>query len=144
MAGSSTTWTYDDGNDGKGQHSNVCKAKLVWVSDDTTGAVTGTSRKIVGRLIKAVTVPSGTAAPTDNYDVTITDEQSVNVLAGCDDDLADRDTANTEEVYFLLKDHAGSPLAQSLHPVLCNVLSVAITNAGNSKGGTLILYYQPL
>lgn len=144
MAGSSTTWTYDDGHDGKGETGNVRKATMVWVSDDTTGAVTGTSRKIVGRLIKAVTVPSGTAAPTTLYDIAITDEQSVNVLTACQVTLGDRHASNTEEVYFLVKDSAATPLAQSLHPVVCNVLTVAVTAAGNSKGGTVILYYQPV
>ena len=136
------TFEYDDGYDGVGKFGGIKKVLVSWTSDDTTGGVEGTTRKVVGHLVKAVTDP-GSAAPTDDYDIVITDEEGVNVLAGCDDDLADRDTANTEEVYFLVKDHAGTPLAQSLHPVVCDALTITVSNAGNSKTGQLILYIKP-
>lgn len=141
MAGSSMTFTYDDGTDRKGQCCNVKKVIASWTSDDTTGAVSGTTGKIVGRLIKAVTDP-GSAAPTDNYDIAITDEEGVDVLAVCQSTLANRDTANTEQVYFLVLDAAGTPLAQSVHPVVCDALTISVTAAGNSKTGQLILYYE--
>lgn len=142
MAGSAMTFVYDDGYDGAGRFGAVKKVVVDWASDDTTGAVTGTTRKIVGTLVKAVTDP-GTAAPTDNYDITITDEEGADVLAPCQSTLANRDTANTEQVYFLVLDAAGTPLAQSVHPVVCDALTVAVTNAGNSKTGQLIIYYKP-
>lgn len=152
MAGSAMTFTYDEGNDGIGQHCNVKQLICAWTSDSAAGAcssatatLTGANRKIVGRLVKAVTVPgAGGAAPTDNYDITLKDEQANDVLAACQKTLVDRDTANTEEVYFLVLDGAGTPLAQSLHPVVCNVLTIAVANAGNSKTGTIILYYEPV
>lgn len=143
MAGSSMTFTYDDGVDGAGRRCGVSKVIVDWTSDSATGAVTGTTRKIVGRLIKAVTDP-GATAPSDDYDIDLTDSEGANVLTPCQSTLENRDTANTEEVYFLVKDAAGTPLAQSLHPVVCDPLTIAVTNAGNSKVGQLILYYQPL
>lgn len=136
-------FTYDDGGDGKGGHCNVRKVIADWVSDASAGTASGASRKIVGRLVKCVTDP-GSPAPSDNYDINITDEQGIDVLAACQSALADRDTANSEEVYFLVKDTAGTPLAQSIHPVVCNALTVSITNAGNSKTGQIILYYEPI
>lgn len=126
------TFTYDT-------EGPIKKVLIDWTSDDTTGAVSGTSRKVSGYLIKAVTDP-GAAAPTASYDIAITDEESVNVLTACDDDLVDRHTSNTEEVYFLVKDHAGTPLAQSLRPAVCDKLTFAVTNAGNSKNGQIVLY----
>lgn len=48
MAGSSATLTYDDGHDALGQVGRIKKVTMDWVSDDTTGAVSGTTRKIVG------------------------------------------------------------------------------------------------
>lgn len=134
MAGSSMTFTYDE-------IGGIRKIIAAWVSDDTTGAVSGTSKKITGTLIKGVTDP-GTAAPTDNYDITISDEEGVNVLAGCKDDLADRDTANTEEVYFLVSDLATTDPGGAVHPVVCDALTIAIANAGNSKTGQVIIYYR--
>lgn len=141
MAGSSMTFAYDEGVDGGGYRGVIKKIIIDWTSDDTTGAVTGTTRKIVGRLIKAVTDP-GATAPTDNYDIAITDEESVNILTACQSTLANRHTSTTQEVYFFILDAAATPLAQSSHPVVCDTLTVAVTAAGNSKTGQIILYYE--
>jgi hypothetical protein len=92
-------------------------------------------------LVKAVTDP-GSAAPTANYDIALTDDEGVDLLAACQSTLADRHTANTEQVYFLVKDAAGTPLAQSLHPLVCDTITVSVTNAGNSKTGQIILYIE--
>lgn len=141
MAGSSMAFTYDDGVDGAGLRSRVRRVIAAWVSDSATGAVSGTTRKLTGRLVKAVTVPSGTAAPTDNYDIALTDEQSVDVLAGVLNGIGNRDTANTEEVYFFNKDGAGTGLIAA-NPIVSSTITVAITNAGNSKAGTIYLYLE--
>lgn len=141
MTGSSMTFTYDDGSDGAGVFGGIKRILVDWVSDSATGAVSGTSRKIVGELIKGVTDP-GTPAPTDNYDINITDEDGVDVLAACKKGLADRDTANSEQQYFLLLNDDTAPLSMAKHPVVCDQLTIAITNAGNSKAGQLILYYR--
>ena len=128
------TFTYD-------KIGTIRKVLASWTSDDATGAVSGTTAKITGTLIKGVTDP-GATAPTDNYDIVITDEESVNVLGNCVDDLVDRDTANTEEVYFLVSNLAATDPAGNVHPVVCDALTIAVTNAGNSKTGQVILYYR--
>lgn len=143
MANSSMTITYDDGNDRTANQCGIRRILVDWLSDDSDGTCTGTTGKIVGTLIKGVTDP-GSAAPTDNYDVTITDEEGVDVLAACQSTLANRDTTNSEQAYFLVLDAAGTPLAQSVHPVVCDKLTISIANAGNAKTGQLILYYKPL
>lgn len=142
MAGSSMTFTYDDGQMDKGFSGGIRKVLIDWTSDDTTGAVSGTSKKIVGALIKAVTDP-GAAAPTADYDIAITDEESFNVLTNCEDDLADRHTSTTEEVYFLIPNLAATDPGGVVHPVVCDKLTFAVSNAGNSKTGQIILYYKP-
>ena len=128
MAGSSMTFAYHD-------LGAIRKIIATWTSDDAAGTASGTTEKIVGTLIKGITDPSGTAAPTDNYDIALTDEQSFNVLTGAADDLADRDTANTEEVYFDQADH-------ERFPVVADKITIAVTAAGNSKQGVLTLYYR--
>lgn len=143
MAGSSMAFTYDDGHDGAGHRGSIRKVIADWVSDDSTGAVTGTTRKIVGRLIKAVTDP-GAAAPTDDYDIAITDPEGVNVLGNCQNSLDNRDTANSEEVYLYLKNADATPIGIAALPVVCDALTIAITNAGNSKAGQIILYYESM
>lgn len=138
MAGSSMTFSHDAGNDYTGRPGGVRRLIADWVSDDTTGAVSGVSPKICGELLKAVTDP-GSEAPTDNYDITVTDAEGANVLAGCFDDLADRDTSNSETVQLFLNDGSASVGAR---PVVCSPLTIAVANAGNSKNGRLVLYYR--
>lgn len=138
MAGAVMTLTYDD-------EGPIRKVIADWTSDDATGAVSGTTKKIVGAIVKGVTNP-GATAPTDNYDIAMTDEESFDILTSCvaASTLANRDTTNTEEVYFFLKNADASPLSIAAHPTVCDKLTIAITNAGNSKVGRLILYYRPL
>jgi len=137
MAGSSMAFTYDRVPGGP-----ITRVIGTWTSDDTTGAVSGTTaNKISGRLVKAVTDP-GAAAPTANYDIVLTDSESVNVLTGCDDDLQNRHTTTTEETYFFVLDTDATPLAKAQHPAVCSVLTVAVTNAGNSKNGVIYLYVE--
>ena len=122
----------------------VHRIEVEWTSDDTTGAVSGTSAfNVFGRLLRAVTVPSGTAAPSADYDIALSDEESVDVLGACVGGLGDRHTSNTESVELLLSNTDVSPLPIAEHPAMAGPLTVAITNAGNSKAGTLILYVEP-
>ena len=144
MAGSASTITYDDAYDRQGRQRAIQSVTIAWTSDSATGAVTAVTEKICGWLIKGVTIPSGGGtAPTDNYDIAITDPNSVDILTACKLGLGNRDTANTEETYFFLLNQDATVLSTSAHPVVCDKLTVAVTNAGNSKQGTIILYYCP-
>jgi hypothetical protein len=140
VAGSSMTFTYDDGRDGLGRPCGIRKITVDWTSDSATGAVSGTTCKIVGQLIKAVTDP-GAAAPDANYDIAITDPEGVDVLSASEAALANRHTANTEEVYFYREGTVGMV---PTFPVVCDPLTIAVTAAGNSKNGQIIIYYRPL
>lgn len=144
MAGSASKLTYDDGVDGAGLRARVHKVIMAWTSDASAGTVTDVTRKIVGRLIKAVSVP-GSPAPTDNYTVTITETANGNdVLANSQVKLAsNQKAAATVETYFLeLNAASGTPLATDVAPIVCDTLTIAISGAGNSKQGTLTLYYE--
>lgn len=133
------TFAYDDGYDGSGRAHAMRKVICSW-STDGSGDASGTTAKLVGTLVKATTNPAD--GPTDNYDITLTDEDGINILSSCDDDLADRDTTTSEEVYFLVKDHAGSPVAQSIQPVICGPLIVTVAAGGSSKSGVLNLFLR--
>lgn len=148
MAGSSMTFTYDDGvfGDANGNwQGNIRKVIADFTTDSATGSVAGTTRKIVGELIKIVTDP-GSAAPTDNWDVVLTDEEGVDLSVHLSDAaiaaLIARDTATTEETYLPLEDEAGTARI-ALWPVVCDKLTITVNNAGNSKTGQIILYYRP-
>ncbi len=136
MAGT-VTFAYDDGVDGGGLRRGITKVVVSWTCT-AGGAADGTSRKLVGTLVKAVTDP--TDSPTDNYDITLTDDAGADILSNCDADLTNRDVTNSEERYFLIKDAAST--AQSLHPIVCSTVTVTIANAGSTKSGVLYLYVR--
>lgn len=105
--------------------------KIIWdwactdagvVSSQTTGTYTG-------EITRLVTNPDADAdAPTDDYDVTILDEDGYDVLIGAG---VDRDTLNTEQV-----------LGTSLGVCFSSKLTLTIANAGNAKKGVVHLYIK--
>ena len=99
--------------------------RTTWLSD-AAGDASETLPIISGNIRRIVTNP-GAAAPTDDYDVVVNDVDGVDVAA---DALADRDTANTEQV---IPDPAIA---------VDGVLTVVVSNAGNAKGGDVVLYYD--
>jgi hypothetical protein len=137
----SMTFAYDDGHGDTDRRRGIRKVICSWTSA-ADGTTSGTTGKLVGTLIKATTNPDGTAAPDDNYDVVLSDADGVDVLAICQSSLLNRDTANSEERYFLVLDAAGTPLAKPVHPVVCGVLTVSVSNAGDSKSGVLTLFLR--
>ncbi len=119
MAGSSMTFT-------ETKSGSVKKIKGVWVSDDSAGTASGTTTYAYsGRFIGLITDP-GSPAPSDNYTVTVTDGDGVDLLLGAA--TGNRDTINTE---FLAE--------ASLAGVANSTLTFAVASAGNSKGGTIYL-----
>jgi hypothetical protein len=107
-----------------GRESEI--VQIDWLSDASGDA--SVSVNLHGFLVKAVTDP-GSAAPTDNYDITLM-QYGVDAAASL---LIDRDTTNSEQVYpnvtgaavplFLVGDH-----------------TFTIANAGNAKNGTVYLF----
>lgn len=144
MANSSTTITYDDGAAGPGYRGCIRKVLIDFLTDDSTGSVTCTTKKLSGELIKIVTDP-GSSAPTANWDVVLTDEEGVDLSIHMDDvaiaALIARHTTTTEETYLPLEDTAGTGRIAAF-PVICDKLTVTVNNAGNAKTGQIIIYYR--
>lgn len=111
----------------------IKKIKWQWTAH-TDGKVAKTTANAVttkaynGELVRLITIPDGTTAPTDNYDIKIYDDDGVDILVGAG---ADRDTANTEQV-----------LATSLGVVANDKLTLEVENAGSGGKGTVILYVR--
>lgn len=99
-----------------------------WLCTDA-GVVTSPSlEKYSGVVFKVVTVPDGGGtAPTALYDITITDEDGVDVLCGLG---ADRSATATE--YKSSSDGLGACVDSKL--------TLNVSNAGNAKGGKVFLY----
>lgn len=110
-------------------HASAKKLVLAWTSDGSGNADATTAKVYDGKIVGLATIPSGGGtAPTDNYDVVLTDAQGHDVLLGAG---ANRDTAITEYVN-----------GDSLAAVAGSALTLGITNAGAAKQGTVIVWVR--
>lgn len=132
-AGSSVTQTY-----ATIKNSNTATLTLDWVSDDGDGSATAAVNTanmaaIKGMwLVKVRCVPSQAAAkPTTLYDVTITDANGLDIMGGT---LADRTIVAGGDQAVPLTGAVYGPTP------ITDTISLNVTNAGNSKTGSVILY----
>lgn len=109
-------------------HGSVKKLAFAWTSDGSGDATEVSAEDYDGKVISLTTIPDGAAAPTDNYDVVVNDGDGHDVLLAAG---ANRDTANTESV-----------AEASLGAVAGSKLTVVVSNAGDTKQGTVILYIR--
>ncbi len=113
------------------QHSTIKKIKFAWVSGDgaEVGTASGQTTFVYsGKILGLATDPDATA-PTDNYTITITDGDSMDVLMGAA--VGNRDTANTEYI-----------LSTSLGAVANDKLTINVSSAGTNKIGIAYLYIR--
>ena len=106
---------------------SVKLVKFAWTSS-AGGAADATTSKVFDGDVALLATDPGATAPADNYDVVVNDANGIDVLAGGG---ADRDTANTEFVQ-----------GTSLGMVANSKLTLAVTNAGNAKEGTVYVYIR--
>lgn len=106
---------------------NTHKIRWAWTSSAGGAADLISAGTYAADVIALVTDPDGDAAPTDDYDITITDTEGYDVMQGAG---ANRDTANTETAV---------PTAAS---VAFGQLTINVSNAGNAKAGVAILYLR--
>lgn len=129
MAGTNTI-TYQE-------HRTVKKITMDWLSN-ASGAVSGTATKArSGQILRVVFQPdSGGTQPTDQYDVTLLDDDGMDVLAGVGANLSN--AANSQVVPVVTDGNNGN-----MAPVAFDgTLELQVANAGNAKGGIVIIYYR--
>jgi len=118
--------------------SNIYSLTLNWTAA-ADGSVTSytTAATIKGYIFTAVTNPDTTAgglAPTDDYDITITNSQGIDLFGGA---LADRDSTNSENAVPLLTPGVYyTPIANE------KVIIGISNNSVNGAKGKLILYWE--
>lgn len=132
MAGTATI-TYSESRAG------IKSVTWAWTSD-AAGAVNGTDTKAIsGEVLRFVTKPDGTNAPTDLYDIVVNDAQGIDVAAGA---LANRATATTQAAFPVSEVTVNTRNYAVTNAGFDGPLSLSITNAGNAKSGTLVMYYR--
>jgi hypothetical protein len=114
---------------------NFERKEIAWTSDGSGNYTEAVN--ISGVILRVVTNP-GSAAPTDNYDVTLIDEDGIDLLAS---QGLNRDTTTTENFCPGLSFSDGT--TTSIIPMFhCGVATLTIANAGDSKTGAVVLYIQ--
>lgn len=105
--------------------------EIVWEWTSTAGGAAGdvTTKTWTGAIIDVIQVPSGGAAPSNLYDVVITDENGADVIGG--------NGANIAVPGVTIK-----TTADGLGSVCNSTLTLAVTNAGAAKSGTTILHIR--
>lgn len=109
-------------------HRPMKLAKFAWTSSAGGAADATTSAVFTGKIEGLTTVPDGVAAPTADYDVVVNNADGVDVLMGGG---IDRHTSNTEHV-----------LGTSLGCVVESTLTLAVTNAGDTKEGVVYVWVR--
>ncbi len=109
-------------------HTSLNKLTFAWTSDASGDADGASVEGYDGKIVGLTTIPDGTDAPTVNYDVVVNDAAGHDVLLGAG---ANRHNTNTEHV-----------TEGSLAGVAGNTLTLVVSNAGNAKKGTVILYIR--
>lgn len=132
MANSSSSITWDE------QSAEILKAVITWLSDDGDGHVTHTltavdKERIRGYYLFFMVTNPGATAPSDNYNITLLDDDGVDMAGGT---LLLRDTANSEVAIPLLSSGVSGDRITN------GGIAVTITNAGNAKVGVLTLWFR--
>ena len=115
---------------GEQRFSSIRKVTFTWVSSAGGAADAVTTYPVDGDLLAVYQVPDGGGTqPTNLYDVVVTDSGGIDVLNALGANLSN--AANTIK-----------RTSDGLLPVAASLLTLAVTNAGNAKGGQTILYIR--
>jgi hypothetical protein len=109
-------------------HTSIKKVTFDWLSTSLGAASATTSAGFDGELLGVLFIPdSGDTAPSDAYDVTLADEDSIDLLFGQGANLS-----GTASVAVL----------SNLGIVAKETLSLTVSNAGDANGGNVIVYVR--
>lgn len=113
---------------------NLCSMTFNWTSDASGNADQESTFPIDGYIVKVITNP-GATAPTDNYDITLTNSDSIDVVHGT---LANRDTSTSEEIVPIPADN----VALYGGSAVFGKITLNVTNAGDSKVGAVTVIFE--
>jgi hypothetical protein len=105
-------------------HAPLEEVKFAWTSSAGGAADATTPEAYSGQIVECIIVP-GSTTPSNLFDVVVTDQNSVDVLHGLGADCSNADT---------------TIITAGLGAISNSPLTLALTNAGASKTGTVILH----
>jgi len=105
--------------------SHIDRVTFIYVSG-TDGSATGTTKQVYTGRVRQVLLYAGTTAPTDLYDVELKDSAGRDLLFGQGADCPVADTVVVEDGGMVVNEP----------------LTLAVTNAGNTKDGRVVVYIE--
>jgi hypothetical protein len=112
--------------------SNVAYVLYEFTTDEGGDASEQTASSIVGTLQKVVTIPDAEDTPTAKWELTITDEDGVDILGGMG---GDRDMDGAAAVEMI------TPYGKREEAHFNSKLTFTVANGGNAKSGQVKVYY---
>lgn len=110
------------------KQGSLRRFNLDWLSD-ASGDASGTTINVFGYVRRITIIPDGGGtAPTSNYDLVINDANSVDVAVAAGANLSATVTTSTQ------------PEIGNDNPAVVGSLELVVSNAGNAKGGNVVLY----
>lgn len=118
--------------------TDVVKHTFSWVSDGSGNASVASGLPVSGAIERVVFIPSASAAPSALYDVTLLDENGIDVLSG-----RGADRAASGNVALC----PGTPMSDgtttsTTKVVVDGILTLNVANAGASKAGSVVVYVR--
>ncbi|MGB7531818.1 MAG: hypothetical protein WA977_02415 [Halobacteriota archaeon] len=122
------TLTYEEASDRETPIGSPVSIIIWSFLSSAGGAASEQTKKVSGKVKRMVTNPDNTDTPDANWDLTITDEDGVDILEG---EGANRDPAGagTSEGY-----------AFTISELIASKLTFTVANAGAAKKGVVKLY----
>lgn len=115
----------------------VKKINMLWISDGA-GAVSGSTKKVSGRVVRVTIVPSIVDVPTENYTMQINDADGIDILMGYGS--AGLSATIKRTIVPRIND---AVLGQPSYPVVIDGnLSFVVAGAGALKAGTVSIYIE--
>jgi hypothetical protein len=133
----STVWgagTVTVSNQNQNAHDTSYTVTFAWTSDGTNAA-DAVAYFPYGAYITRVVTDPGSTAPDPNYDITLTDVDSYDVMGGT---LANRHTSTTEQVVPTVHSDGTNTIFGAVH--VQGAITLNVSNAGASKVGQVRLY----
>ena len=122
------TLTYEEATDRETPIGSPVSIIIWSFISSAGGAASEQTKKVSGKVKRMVTNPDNVDTPSANWDLTVTDEDGVDILEG---EGANRDPAGagTSEEHVL-----------TISVLVASKLTFTVANAGNAKKGVVKLY----
>jgi hypothetical protein len=121
-------------NQQQNAHDTSYTVTFTWIAD-SSGDADATAYFPYGAYITRVVTDPGTAPPSPNYDITLTDVDSYDVMGGT---LADRHTSTTQQVVPTVHSDGTNTIFGAVH--VQGAIKINISSAGAAGDGTVRLY----